>query len=314
SQLLTFARKGVINKTNLTLNNFVKEASKLAQIGLPENIEVHCNITTERLITYADATQLQQLMMNLINNAHDAVAEVKRPQISVMLSLADKKNSALRQFNPPKKRYAELSIMDNGSGISEENLTKITEPFFTTKEQGKGTGLGLAMVHGIVESHQGFMNISSEEGHGATFHIFLPLVEGENNESSTAPEVVYQGHGESILLVDDDLMVRETGREILESLGYNVFLAENGLQAIEAYQKYSNHLALVLMDVVMPRLQGSKAAILIKKSYPELPIILITGYDRKNVMNEDVLTAIDGTLSKPYTVEQLNTKLHETLG
>ncbi|WP_231368564.1 ATP-binding protein [Mariprofundus ferrooxydans] len=312
SQLLTFARKGVINKTDLVLNSFIKEAAKLAQVGLPENIRFNCNITDEYMVVRADATQWQQVIMNLINNAHDAVSDIHDAKISLSLALTSPQNPNLDQFNPSTDRYAELCISDNGCGIKKENLDKIIEPFFTTKEAGKGTGLGLAMVHGVVESHHGFMDIDSEEGNGTTFRIFLPLVEPQHNETSES-EIIHKGHGESILLVDDDLMVREAGREVLELLGYHVFVAEDGAKAIQICQNCSNQISLVIMDVVMPHMQGGEAAIHIKKSHPNLPVILVTGYDKENVMNNDVLSIVDATMSKPYSTERLSTLIKQTL-
>jgi len=310
SQLLTFARKGVINKTDLVLNSFIKEAAKLAQVGLPENIRFHCNITDEYMVVRADATQWQQVIMNLINNAHDAVSDVRDANIS--LALTTPQNPNLDSFKPSAHKYAELCISDNGCGIKKENLDKILEPFFTTKEVGKGTGLGLAMVHGVVESHHGFMNIDSKEGHGTTFRIFLPLVESQHNETSES-EIIHKGHGESILLVDDDLMVREAGCEVLERLGYQVFIAEDGAKAIQICHKYSNQISLIIMDIVMPGIQGGEAAVSIKKSYPNLPIILVTGYDKENVISDDVRSLADVIMSKPYSTERLSTLINKTL-
>jgi PAS domain S-box-containing protein len=312
NQLLTFARKGAVNKTNLVINSFIKEASKLAQVGLPENIEFHCDITDERMVAYADATQLQQVMMNLINNARDAVDGREHPVIQVTLDGATPEHPSLSQFNPTESRYAELCVMDNGCGIKKEHLSRIMEPFFTTKEQGKGTGLGLAMVHGVVQSYHGFVAVESEEGGGTAFRFFLPLVEAASDETGEM-EVIHQGHGEFVLLVDDDVIVRETGREVLEQLGYNVFVAEDGDRAVRLCREYANHISAVIMDVVMPHVQGGEAAIQIKKICPGLPIVLATGYDKSHVVDESVLSVIEGIISKPYSPERLSSVLHELL-
>lgn len=312
NQLLTFARKGTVNKTNLAINSFIKEASKLAQVGLPENIEFHCDMTDERMVAYADATQLQQVMMNLINNARDAVEGREHPVIRVKLDLATPEHPSLSRFNPTEPRYAELCVMDNGCGIKKEHLSRIMEPFFTTKEQGKGTGLGLAMVHGVVKSHHGFVAVESEEGRGTTFRVFLPLVEAVSDETSETG-VIHQGHGEFVLLVDDDVIVRETGREVLEQLGYNVFVAEDGSRAIRLCREYANHISAVIMDVVMPHVQGGEAAMQIKKICPDIPIVLATGYDKGHVVDQRVLSVIEGIISKPYSPEQMSAVLHELL-
>jgi CheY-like chemotaxis protein len=202
--------------------------------------------------------------------------------------------------------------MDNGCGIKKEHLSRIMEPFFTTKEQGKGTGLGLAMVHGVVQSHHGFVAVESEEGGGTAFRFFLPLVEAASDETGEM-EVIHQGHGEFVLLVDDDVIVRETGREVLEQLGYNVFVAEDGDRAVRLCREYANHISAVIMDVVMPHVQGGEAAIQIKKICPGLPIVLATGYDKSHVVDESVLSVIEGIISKPYSPERLSSVLHELL-
>ncbi|KON48555.1 hybrid sensor histidine kinase/response regulator [Mariprofundus ferrooxydans] len=312
SQLLTFARKGVVNKTNLALNSFIKEACKLAQVGLPENIKFKCEVPDQNLVVHADATQLQQVMMNMINNARDALDGIQQPEITVTLHWVASTDARLQKFTNGPGEYALLCMTDNGSGIEKRHLSKIMEPFFTTKEQGKGTGLGLAMVHGVVKTHHGFFDVESRVGQGTVFYIYIPLVVGETGpllDSNTG--ALHIGHGETILLADDDLSIRETGKDILEHLGYKVILAEDGAQAIELYRQYSDAISAVIMDIVMPKVQGVEAMLEIKKRKPNLPVILVTGYDRQNVLDKHGKLMADVIVSKPYSVEKISKILHK---
>ena len=160
----------------------------------------------------ANVTQLQQGLMNLINNARDALEGVKNPQIRLSLAMRSDTDVKHAGLNPVAESYAEICVADNGCGIEAENITKVMEPFFTTKDTGKGTGLGLSMLYGIVKMHQGLMDIRSELGRGTSFHIFLPLSQATCC-TEVKSDVLHQGQGETILLVDDDRSVRDTGRE-----------------------------------------------------------------------------------------------------
>jgi len=188
------------------------------------------------------------------------------------------------------------------------------EPFFTTKEQGKGTGLGLAMVHGVVKTHHGFFDVESRDGQGSAFYIYLPLVVG-----GAAPlldsgvDTLYTGQGEMILLAEDNMSVRETDKDILEYLGYKVILAEDGAQAIELYHQHADAISAVIMDIVMPKVQGVEAMFEIKKRKPSLPVIMVTGYDRKNVLDIHGRAVADAIIGKPYSVEKISKTLHSLL-
>jgi len=313
SQLLTFARKGTVNKSNLALNSFIKEACKLAQIGLPESIDFRCEVPRRQLLVHADATQLQQVMMNMINNARDALHGVEQPRIKVTLAPVPFQDSRLQKFTSQQREYALLCITDNGSGIKKKHLSKIMEPFFTTKEQGKGTGLGLAMVHGVVKTHHGFVDVESEPGQGTSFFIYFPLAEGGSVNSVGETKEIYPGHGETILLVDDDVFVRETDRDILEHMGYNVIVAKDGTEAIQLCRKDEELISAVIMDIVMPKIQDTEAAAIIKQQRPDLPVILMTGYDRKNVLDKKSKLTADMILTKPFGVEKISKILHDLL-
>jgi len=312
-QLMTFARKGTVEKTAMGLDSFVKEALKLAEVSLPSNIIFQHAVQDENLLICANATQLQQALMNLINNARDALEGVDQPKISINLSKIDRHaHSFLCKVSAPAHAYVEIRVADNGCGIDAENMSKITDPFFTTKREGKGTGLGLAMVYGIVEQHHGYMDIKSEPGAGTTFHLFLPLTE-ERCCCVSESEHIYPGNGETILLVDDQQHVRESCRELLESLGYTVLEAADGIEALDVYANHGESIAAVVSDIVMPRLTGVELATRIKQYNPAMPVVLVSGYDKDAALNQQARLLVDQVLAKPFSVASISHVLYQLL-
>jgi len=316
-QLMTFARNGDVEKTTLDLPVFIREALTLAEVSLPANIDFQSDIDHGHMTVCANATQLQQILMNLINNARDALIDIKQPQIRVSLTEVGADHVSLHRLAAPAQSYVEICVIDNGCGISEENLTKIMEPFFTTKAVGKGTGLGLSMVYGIVQDHHGYIDITSQPGEGTSIHIFLPLMDCASCEKQTScekqPTGVYQGKGETILLVDDQQHVRETYREVLESLGYDVLEACDGVEALDVFARNAELIAAVLSDVVMPRMQGVELAYHIKRDHPGMPVILMSGYDKDDVLNDNVHEVVDHVLTKPFSVKVISSILYQLL-
>ncbi|MDQ6971279.1 MAG: ATP-binding protein, partial [Mariprofundaceae bacterium] len=239
AQLLTFARKGEIEMSTFNFAPFIKESIKLARVSIPENIKLTENITSHDMLIHGDVTQLQQVLLNLLNNARDAVLEKAKPTIGVHLShfTADEEFRS-RRSGVEQHEFAHLSVSDNGYGISKKHLEKIFEPFFTTKTVGEGTGLGLAMSYGAIQSHQGILEVESEKGAGSTFHIYLPLQQAEEEPVALLQKELMAGHGETILLVDDDSCVREALSEVLVSLGYTVLTASDGAIALQLFAEH----------------------------------------------------------------------------
>jgi len=306
-QLLTFARRDRIEMNIFSLNSFIKEAYKLAKTAIPENIELICNPCQENLIIDGDTTQLQQVLMNLLNNARDAVSHVSQPKITCTL----KPFTATDEFknthpNINAVRFAQLSIKDNGYGISQENLNKIFEPFFTTKEVGKGTGLGLAMVYGAVQSHEGILMVESEIGVGTTFNIYLPLQESLEIQNQEKNTVAVRGQGETILLVDDEEGIRDTTDEVLSNLGYKVLKAKNGEEALNTFKSHQKNIDLVITDIVMPNMGGFDLATSLQQLGTNVPIIFATGYDQMDVINHDNEMYSGVIMNKPFTFEELS--------
>jgi len=304
-QLLTFSRRDMVNMHPLELTPLIKEAYKLIRSGVPENINICLDYPDEIIMVNGDVTQIHQILMNLINNARDAVENAKDPAITVTIDVVDV-GSALLVKHPICKegQYARIRVEDNDGGIPEDHIQHLFEPFFTTKEVGKGTGLGLSMVFGAVENHHGFIEVTSKKGIGSVFEIYLPMTEAK---VITKKERTYshQGNGETILIVDDEKMLVDITSELLGNMGYHVLIAHNGLEAIDVFTKHKAEIKVILMDVVMPKCGGVEAAARIRRDNPDVGIIFATGYDQQKVTDEHIVSTSDTVLTKPYKVEEL---------
>jgi len=310
-QLLTFSRKDIVSMKEMPLTPFIKETLKFLRVSVPENIIIHQNICSGDLQIKGDGTQLHQVLMNLVNNARDALEGVDNPVITIRLEEFHADDEFIETHTYfTAGLYAHLGVEDKGCGIPEHQLEHLFEPFFMTKEVGKGTGLGLAMVFGAVKSHHGFVEVDSIEGEGSTFHIYIPLLEQENSVMPLSRQLqVANGHGETILLVDDEEYIIETGKEVLETLGYQVLTATNGQQAVAIFEAHPEDIDLCIFDIVMPVLGGDEAAKQVRLMQPDAKIIFATGYD-KNLQNH-----LDGktVLSKPFSIVEMSQLIRQQL-
>ncbi|NWF36318.1 PAS domain S-box protein [Mariprofundus sp. KV] len=316
-QLMAFSRRSVINMQQINLPPFIKETAKLHEVSIPENIKLELTIKEEAMYIHADANQLQQMLFNLVNNARDALDDIDSPVISLSLKryIADNK---FQERHPETEimEFALISVADNGAGIEAENLEHIFEPFFTTKAVGQGTGLGLSMVYGAVQAHGGCIEVDSRKGKGTCFNIYLPLLSSNIEETATSSLYVTEimdGEGETILLVDDDTLLVNTVREILEDMKYNIITASNGREAIDAFIAHRHEIKLIIMDVVMPQLGGVEALLEIRKVEPAIPCIFTTGYDRSKVLEQHGMANVESVLTKPYEVFDLARLVNEKL-
>jgi len=313
-QLLTFARKDSVKMSVFNLNTFLSEAYNLASAGIPETVEHQCIACEEELYIKGDATQLQQVLMNLLNNATDAVADAEQPTIQCKLSYV--KTGKAFKHNPPAladKQFACISVKDNGHGIPNERLDKIFEPFFTTKEVGKGTGLGLAMLYGAIQTHGGAVEVDSKPGKGAVFHIYLPLSEMKPSLMTTRLGSGKHGHGETILLVDDEIDVLNTTSEVLASLGYQVLKARNGEEALTIYKTTHVQVHLIISDVIMPRMGGVPLLNAVRKIDKKIPVILATGYDKDHVLDKGMKMEEFQLIIKPFDFNALSRVIQHTI-
>jgi len=310
-QMLAFARKSSVSMQQIDLTADVSDTLSFLRTSVPENIEFEHHVCPEELFIEGDSTQLHQVLMNLVNNARDAVEGRDQPRIILTLA-AFEADAPFRRKHPDIKagKYARLSIADNGHGIPEHLITRLFDPFFTTKEPGKGTGLGLAMTFGAVKTHHGIIEIESVMGKGSTFHIYLPLLPG--HAATLAAETrhgIIKGKGETILLVDDDMQIIETTSMVLESLGYQVLTATNGQLAVEAYKAHAADIALGIFDVIMPVMSGPEAVAHIRRLNPQAKVIFSTGYD-KNLLAD---MANETVACKPFVITELSQLLRKLL-
>ncbi|TLS69124.1 PAS domain S-box protein [Mariprofundus erugo] len=310
-QMLVFARSEEVEMDNLPLAPFLVETIKLHQLAIPENISLEQQLSREDFHVRGNPTQLQQVILNLFGNAVDAVQGKTSPNITIRLERISA-GHAPQALTGRAGDYAHLSVEDNGHGIAPNHLEHIFDPFFTTKEPGKGTGLGLAMCSAIIKSHRGLIEVSSTEGQGTVFHVYLPLVEHINATDSTMKiDKQMQSNGEKILIVDDEPNLSIATAESLESIGFRVMTASNGKQALDICRVMRPD--IVLLDVVMPVMNGPEAARAIRANYPDTRLIFSTGYDRGQLEGQTEGLESIPVLSKPFSIPLLYRTIREQL-
>lgn len=314
-QLLAFSRKQPMQVKEVDINDAVSDITRMLQRVLGEPITLHCEYSTRLPSVKADQSMLEQVIMNLAVNARDAMPK------GGTLTLRTHKvvRSSLTSSNLTENhdgQYVCLTAQDTGTGIPPELLQRIFEPFFTTKEPGKGTGLGLATVYGIVKQHGGWVDVQSTLGHGTSFTMYLPASSTPvvAKEEKKTTQKLAEGN-ECILLVEDEIAVRNLCRRLLERLGYTVLEAETGVAALEIWKQEQNRIQLLLTDMVMPEgMTGHELAELVRKDKPMLPVILSTGYSPDSLGEESLLENSIHFLSKPYTPSQLTDTIRRALG
>lgn len=313
-QMLAFARKRNVEVKPFPLNLFLKESFKLARSSVPENIEIRSDFAKEEMVVLGDAVQMQQVLMNLLNNARDAIGERQGGVIEVSLQAEDV-TPVLRRRHPQidGARVAHLRLTDNGCGMPKSHVEKIFEPFFTTKPEGFGTGLGLAMVYGAVRAHGGAIEVSSGLNKGSTFDVYLPLSPApalKGTDTKGAGQAL-AGKGETILVADDNVDVRQITKGVLESLGYKVIEARDGEEAMELFAHHDG-IELAILDVVMPRLGGVEAALRMRELRADLPIVFVTGYDKESAISSAKLERCS-VLLKPFMPQELSQRMRELI-
>ncbi|NWF39210.1 response regulator [Mariprofundus sp. NF] len=314
-QLLAFAHKDLVQMRSVSLSSCVKEALKLNSVVTPPRAIFRQDISSDELIVSGDQVQLQQVVINLIRNACDAVAGNEHGEVSVLLDSFEADETFLvRNEDVAAHGFAHLAVSDNGVGIAIEDMDKVFDPFFTTKEVGKGTGLGLSMVYGAVKGHGGIIEINSELGAGTQVHIYIPLhdEEGSEAEQQQSTEIV-QGAGETILLVDDNLSFLETNRDIIASMNYRVLTADNGVKACELFREKQHEIDLVITDLVMPLMGGVEAAAVFRSIQPDVKIIFATGYDRNESLLQGEKMSGETIIFKPFEIEKMSAVIHHQL-
>jgi len=312
-QLLAFSRQQVLDPQGIDLNTVIADLEKMLRRLIGEDVDLVIQRAANLGLTTADRGQIEQVVMNLVVNARDAMPEGGRLTIETAnVEIGQELTGGSIQLAPG--RYVMLAVSDSGIGMTPEVRARAFEPFFTTKEVGQGTGLGLSTVHGIVTQSGGSIDIYSEAGHGTTFKIYLPLAESQSSTVSAQAEAAEPPRGgETILIVEDEIGVRHVVAHSLELLGYNVIEASDGTEAIAIAERSEQSVDLLITDVVMPAMNGTELAQRVASLRPGLRVLLMSGYADRALIHRGLREQNGSFLQKPFTPEALATKVREVL-
>lgn len=300
-QLLTFSRRDSATKKVINIQSVVNESLKLIRSSTPTNIEIKQNLTPDGIPVFGNATQINQVLINLVNNAVDAMPETGG-ELTLNLTRGKVDENLPSSLSPGQ--YVKLVVSDNGMGMDKETLNKIFEPYFTTKPIGQGTGIGLSVVHGIVEQHGGFIVADSNPGQGTTFTVYLPEHEGQYAIEDDQQAVLPTGN-ESILYVDDEAAIVKIGKSHLESLGYTVEETTSSVKALEMFKADPEKFDLVISDMAMPQITGDQLISEILHIRPDMPTIICTGYSSKISHREAAEIGAASFIMKPVSKAEL---------
>ncbi len=311
NQILAFSRQTELELKPVEVSIIVKEVTKLLRSSLPATIEIRYDLQGNPLVI-GDPIQLHQILMNLCTNAGHAMKEKGGLLRIALKSMKLKEDLVNGRIKLTPGNYVELSVSDTGHGMSAEIIDRMFDPFYTTKEQGEGTGLGLSVAHGIVESYSGAIYAISEEGKGSTFKVYLPAIEMRNEQEEREAEEIPRGT-ERILFIDDEPAIVEIATSQLQTLGYKVSSRFNSLEALELFKSKPNSFDLVITDMTMPKVTGDKLAKQIRNIRPEIPIILCTGFSQKIESEGVEHLDIDTILMKPIILRELAQAIRDVI-
>jgi two-component system cell cycle sensor histidine kinase/response regulator CckA len=313
-QLLAFSRRQILDPKVLDLNSLLRDTEKMLRRMIGEDIELVTRLSEGLGKVKIDPGQIEQVVLNLAVNARDAMPSGGKLTIETANAQSDE-GYALTHLGLTPGHYVRLSVSDTGVGMSREVQEKAFDPFFTTKEKGKGTGLGLSTVHGIVTQSGGKIWVYSDPGHGTTFKIYFPTIEGEldtldgRNEPDSSPR-----GSETVLLVEDESSVRDLANRLLKQQGYRVLEAANGEEALRlAQETVGERIHLLLTDVVLPQMSGKELADQLKTFRPDLKVLYTSGYTDFAVVHHGVLNSGTHFLQKPFSLKTLSQKVREAL-
>jgi len=309
-QLLGFARKGKYNPVPLNINEIINERITTFKEIAEKKINIHCDFEEDINTIEADKNQIEHILMNLFVNSRDAMPNggdviFKTENIYLNKELTGN----IPDFNPGN--YVKISVTDTGTGITENTKKHLFEPFFTTKGTGKGSGLGLATVYGIIKNHNGHILCESEPGKGAAFLIYIPVLEKEIAQQEDRKKVIK--NGKSILFVDDDELVRNVVKNQLEVLGHKVLAAQDGIEAVTLYERKKDEIGLVLLDMIMPNMDGRETFFKLKNIDNEVKILLMSGYSQDEKSTELLMEGAKGFIQKPFKLNMLSTVIKNIL-
>jgi PAS domain S-box-containing protein len=310
--LLTFSRKQVASLKQLNVNTVIRELEKLLSRLIGEDVELITHLTEKDLPVMADLTQMEQVLMNLATNARDAMPDGGKLIINTQKCRLDEDFVKVYGYGSPGD-FAMISVEDTGHGIDEKIKESIFDPFFSTKEVGKGTGLGLSTVYGIIKQHNGYIDVFSDVDRGAVFRIYLPLITSHNDDKQQTALSGLRGGSENLLVVEDDIQVRALTGKILESAGYHVIEAANGLEAVSLFKGKKESVHLVILDVVMPKMNGKECLDEIRKIRPGVKAIFMSGYTADIIQKAKGPAEDVDLILKPVSPNDLLIKVREVL-
>jgi CheY-like chemotaxis protein len=308
-QLLGFARGGKYEVRPTDLNELVNKTIQMFGRTKKE-IKIHTDYEQEIGVTEVDRGQIEQVLLNIYVNAAHAMPEGGDLYIrtrNVTLAEVD-----VRPYGVKAGDYIQVSVRDTGTGMDEETQRRVFEPFFTTKEMGRGTGLGLASAYGIIKNHKGIVDVMSKKGEGTVLDIFIPASGEKLPEREEEANTIQKGN-EVVLLVDDEEMIIEVGQEILEEMGYEVFLARNGKEAVDIFEENKDKIDMVILDMIMPDMGGGEAYDKIKEIEPTAKVLLSSGYSIEGQASEIMARGCNGFIQKPFSVKQLSHTIRQVL-
>jgi CheY-like chemotaxis protein len=304
-QLLGYARKGKYQVRPLNLNDIIKEATEPLK-RTRKDITIYYDLAPDLSPVEADQNQIEQVLMNLYINASDAMTEGGDLFLKTRNTYLEE--IAGKPYKTIEGDYVMLKVQDTGTGMDQRTMDRIFDPFFTTKDMGRGTGLGLASVYGIIKGHGGYIDVDSKKDRGTIFTIYLPASGKAIVESSDVAKKATKGKG-TILIVDDEKHVLDTGAKMLKALGYTVLKSESGTEAIDIYKKHKDRIQLVVLDMVMPAMSGGQTFDQIKEINPNACVLLSSGYSIEGKASEILDRGCDGFIQKPYDIEKLSEKI-----
>ena len=306
-QLLGYARKGKYQVETINLNQLAEETADTIGRTRKETI-IHCEFSENLSAIRADQRQIEQVLWNLCINAVDSMPGGGKIIIKTLNVSHAHMNNKL--YDPKPGSYVRLTVTDTGIGMDRETRERIFEPFYTTKEMGMGTGLGLSSVYGIIKSHGGYIEVESEKGHGTTFAIFFPACRKEIPKAIKSTDKIIKGSG-MILLVDDEELILDASAKMLEGLGYKVLKAGGGLEAVKIYEENKKAIVLVILDMIMPEMSGGDTYDKMKKINPTVKVLLSSGYSADGQAAEILKRGCNGFIQKPFNSQKLSGKIKE---
>ena len=302
--LLTFSQKIEPRHVPVDLNHEILQIRDLLAHTIPKTIRIDLDLSDDLKKIYADPSQVGQIILNLAVNARDSMPDGGTLTISTTNSVISTDHSEFSR-GVKKGEYVLLTVSDTGHGIDDELIPHIFEPFFTTKAVGKGTGLGLATVYGIVKQHNGHITCDSRSGIGTTFNVYVPTLITEKDTEKLMVETPVIGGNETLLLVEDEELVRDLGREILADFGYEVIVAENGKLALDIFQEQKDRISLVILDLIMPEMDGRRCLKEILQMDRSARVLIASGYSEDITFDDEILSTAKGFIRKPYDMRTL---------